>query len=79
MGALAEEYELYGDEREEIGVEKGIELEKAEFIDHFVSVILDRYKQGRGTPDQIAEDIAVPPKHRESVLERVKKELSDRS
>ncbi len=76
MGALAEEYELYGDEREEIGVEKGIELEKAEFIDHFVSVILDRYKQGRGTPDQIAEDIAVPPKHRELVLSKVKEVLS---
>ena len=25
MGALAEEYELYGDERERIGIEKGIE------------------------------------------------------
>ena len=76
MGALAEEFELYGDEREEKGIEKGMELEKAEFIDHFVSVILDRYKQGRGTPDQIAEDIAVPPKHRELVLSKVKEVLS---
>ena len=93
MGALAEEYELYGDERERIGIEKGIQegiekgreqgLEEGRLkeqdrnIEFLSQLVLERYVDSGEPLDQIVDSLSVLPEYRDPLLERVRKELSD--
>ena len=85
MGALAEEYELYGDERERIGIEKGREqgLEEGRLkeqdrnIEFLSQLVLERYADSGEPLDQIVDSLSVLPEYRDPLLERVRKELSD--
>ena len=92
MGALAEEYELYGDERERIGIEKGIQegiekgiqegIEKGRLkeqernIEFFSQLVLERHADSGEPLEQIVDSLSVLPEYRDPLLERVRKELS---
>ena len=93
MGALAEEYELYGNERERIGLEKGREEglvkgreeglvkgreeESKDNIDYYTALVLKRCAESGEPLEQIVDSMTMPPKYRESVFERARKELSE--
>ena len=92
MGALAEEYELYGDERERIGIEKGREQgleegreqgleegrlkEQERNIEFFSQLVLERHADSGEPLEQIVDSLSVLPEYRDPLLERVRKELS---
>ena len=84
MGALAEEYELYGDERERIGIEKGREQgleegrlkEQERNIGFLAQLVLERYTDSGEPLEQIVDSLSVLPEYRDPLLERVRKELS---
>ncbi len=78
MGALAEEYELYGEERFEQGIEQGIEQGRMPFIDNYVEIVLRRYEQGIGTLEQLVDDPMILPESRYQVLEKVRSILANR-
>ena len=90
MGALAEEYELYGDERERIGIEKGIEKgiqegiqegiekEKTAWLEHYAKLVIKKHTDSGEPVESIIDSLALPPGYREPLLDLVRNGLSQR-
>ena len=94
MGALAEEYELYGNERERIGLEKGREEGlvkgreeglvkgredvKKEYLDYIVPIILEIHADSEEPLERIVDNDTIIPWYREAVLERARLSLAGR-
>ena len=86
MGALAEEYELYGDERERIGIEKGfekgiqegIEKEKTAWLEHYARLVIKKHTDSGEPVESIIDSLALPPGYREPLLDLVRNGMSQR-
>ena len=78
MGALAEEYEIYGNERERIGLEKGREDVKKEYLDYIVPIILEIHADSGEPLERIVDNDTIIPWYREAVLERARLSLAGR-
>jgi hypothetical protein len=86
MGALAEEYELYGDERERIGIEKGIEKgiqegiekEKTALLEHFARLVIKKHTDSGEPVESIIDSLELPPGYREPLLDLVRNSLSQK-
>ena len=74
MGALAEEYELYGDERERIGIEK----EKTAWLEHYAKLVIKKHTDSGEPVESIIDSLALPPGYREPLLDLVRNGLSQR-
>ena len=78
MGALAEEYELYGDERERIGIEKGIEKEKTALLEHFARLVIKKHTDSGEQVESIIDSLELPPGYREPLLDLFRNGLFQR-
>ena len=74
MGALAEEYELYGDERERIGIEK----EKTALLEHFARLVIKKHTDSGEPVESIIDSLELPPGYREPLLDLVRNSLSQK-
>lgn len=81
VGALAEEFEMYGDERYDEGYVTGkAEMAKAdldEYVGHYAQVIADKVRSGAGTLDEILHEPWILPKYREEVRLRAERLLGE--
>ena len=79
MGALAEEYELYGDQRfeegQKLGCEIGIAMARAGLVEYYANATVIEPDQCMDTLEQIIDDMKVPPKQREFILMIAKEKL----
>ena len=76
MGALAEEFELYGNECEEKGFDKGRQSEFQESLDYYTQQVYEIVINESVTPESIVEQMRLPPKYRIPVLDAVKAKIS---